>query len=90
MSELQAIREFIATVLKYGAVASLSGSILAAASTIVAAIRLGQVASGIVHWIGDHPWAGVGTLVTIGGIAFVVIATGGGALVLAPAAALAL
>lgn len=45
---------------------------------------IGQALSSAVDWIASHPEAVVGAIVVIGGVTFVVVATGGGGLALAP------
>ncbi len=52
------------------------------------ALAIGTAISGAADWIANNPGAVVGTIVVIGGITFIVISTGPGAIALAPALAL--
>jgi len=49
---------------------------------------VGQALADAGDWIVNHPGAVLGTIVVIGGVTFIVVATGGGGLALAPVLAL--
>ena len=53
-----------------------------------AAEAVEEAMAAAAQWIADHPGAAVGAVVVIGGITFMVVTGGTGALVLVPVAAL--
>lgn len=52
------------------------------------AAALGNAISAAADWIAANPGAVIGTIVVIGGITFIVVSSGGGAIALAPVLAL--
>lgn len=61
-----------------------------ACQTACEAEAIGDALSDAADWIASHPEVVVGTIVVIGGVTFIVVATGGSGLGLAPVLALAL
>ncbi len=53
-----------------------------------AAQSVGQALSAAATWVANNPGAVIGTVVVIAGVTFIVVASGGGAIALAPVLAL--